>query len=360
MKVLKTLDGLSEAVDMVPCVFDGNPLNLLFVDSVRTADPMDFARAMAAPELVEEERVVFRSRAPGSAGLPRLTLRQRPDPTLLSERLFARFDRLREVISPQSQIGARIERLAAAARPDVVALVVVDGLSYYDLPDEASEPWFVDGPSITQFGFREVMGAPTVSQRLFRLGYRTQRAFTYFDRRDNPLAEELHRQFGDTQVVRVNEFAQVLQNEDLSLSQTFVQVTMPGLDALAHNHRDRPPIEHYRGEIMQRFSDLVTELETGARRVLALLTADHGILWREFLPLEPTLFESGLDGDFHHPRFLKGAVQRDGLKAVRTRVGGFSLLRYPYLTRRLRRTEWGVHGGISAWESLIPLVVHTT
>jgi hypothetical protein len=358
--VLKTLEGLSDAVDMVPCVFDGNPLNLLFLDDVRTADSRTFARTIAAPELVEEERLVFWSRAAGSVGLPRLTLRQRPDPTRLSERLFARFDRLRDVINPQSDIGARIEKLASATRPDVVALVVVDGLSYYDLPEEASEPWFVDGPSITQFGFREVMGAPTVSQRLFRLGYRTQRAFTYFDHRDNPLAQELHRQFGDTQVVRINEFSQVVQNKDMSLSQVFVQVTMPGLDALAHNHRDRPPIEHYKTEIMARFSGLVEALETGKRRVLACLTADHGILWRECLPLEPTLYESGLDGDFHHPRFLKGAVQRDGLKAVRTGIGGFGLLRYPYLTRRLRRTEWGVHGGISAWESLVPLVIHET
>jgi len=154
--VLKTLEGLSDAVDMVPCVFDGNPLNLLFLDDVRTADSRTFARTIAAPELVEEERLVFWSRAAGSVGLPRLTLRQRPDPTRLSERLFARFDRLRDVINPQSDIGARIEKLASATRPDVVALVVVDGLSYYDLPEEASEPWFVDGPSITQFGFREV------------------------------------------------------------------------------------------------------------------------------------------------------------------------------------------------------------
>jgi hypothetical protein len=34
----------------------------------------------------------------------------------------------------------------------------------------------------------------------------------------------------------------------------------------------------------------------------------------------------------------------------------FTLLNYPYLRRRLRANEWGVHGGLSFEESIVPLL----
>jgi hypothetical protein len=34
----------------------------------------------------------------------------------------------------------------------------------------------------------------------------------------------------------------------------------------------------------------------------------------------------------------------------------FALLEYPYLRRDLRANEWGVHGGLSFEESVVPLL----
>jgi hypothetical protein len=90
------------------------------------------------------------------------------------------------------------------------------------------------------------------------------------------------------------------------------------------------------------------------------LTADHGILWRDQLKADERFCPELAPEDARHPRYALGGIARDCARVWRSDGTTYSLLRFPYLTRPLRHTEWGVHGGISAWESVVPLVIRET
>ena len=206
---------------------------------------------------------------------------ERPDPWSLSERLYDYFNAAQHLLPTQRDVGRILHENAAKLQPDIIALMIVDGLSYYDLPDEAEvQPCLVNGVSITEFGHKEVIGKPSISERLFLLGYSHQMGFTYFDIEDNVLASELYGVFGSSQVTRVMTFKECLEHISAEgMSHGFVQITAPGLDGLCHRHQDEPPVKHYIDEILNRFDALVSYLHDGHRSVVACLTADHGILW---------------------------------------------------------------------------------
>ena len=349
----------SEALDAYPCAFVGNPLYLLFVEDAKPiASAETYLRALSSPHLLLEQREFLMSHC-ASWRFPAFQFSGRPDPKVLSDHLFQRFDQAQNLLLTQSGIGEHIERQVNEEDPDIVILVIADGLSYYDLPEGESRPCLVEGPSITQFGYRQVVGKPSLSQRLFSMGYRQQKAFTYFDPMSNPLAADLHRTFGDSQVVRVTEFSDILSDAAMQIPRGYLQVTTAGLDGLCHNHRDRPPVERYLADLLERFERLMEACKTKGRKVLGCLTADHGILWREELKGKEKLIDAATAQNSFHPRYLKGSLVRDYAKPTKGFEGATSLLKYPYLTRSLKRTEWGVHGGISAWESLVPFKMVT-
>lgn len=348
---------LSETLDNTPCVFQGNWLNLLFVEDVQSVAPRALVSSLAAPSLVDERRLVLDAQPPGHR-FPAFSVTSRPDPTALSKRLFGSFDQARHLLQTQSGLSKHISDQVAKTGPDVVAFVVVDGLSYYDLREGQCDPCLVEGPTITQNGFRQAIGRPSLGQRLFELGYRHQHAFTYFDRGSNALSSDLHRIFGATQVTTVRTFEEVLASSAIKSAASYIQVTMPGLDALSHSHRDQPPVGSYIGLILERFEQLAEALATQRRRVLAVLTADHGLLWRDAIGTPKYVGSSTTYSDSNHPRYLLGTAVRNYTRVVRLQDRTYSLLGFPYLTRRLRSNEWGVHGGISAWESLVPLISH--
>ncbi|MBL7209205.1 MAG: hypothetical protein ISS52_03830 [Dehalococcoidia bacterium] len=264
------------------------------------------------------------------------------------------------LLPTQRDIGRILSEKASKFEPDVVALMVVDGLSYYDLPDESDlHPCFVNGASITEFGYREVIGKPSVSARLFSLGYRHQLGFTYFDVETNLLASDLYSVFGCNQVTKVRVFEECLERiNDERMSRGFVQVTAAGLDHLCHSHRDEPLVQRYIDDhIIAWFDKLVTCLKHGHRRVLACLTADHGILWRHCLEGQWTVVNDLQPDDTRHMRYIPGSRLRHYVHVKNCLGNTYSMLQVPYLTRQLRNNEWGVHGGISAYESLVPLIM---
>jgi hypothetical protein len=87
------------------------------------------------------------------------------------------------------------------------------------------------------------------------------------------------------------------------------------------------------------------------------LTADHGILWRDQLPDDPPIVH---DEWTNHARFLTERYLLDHGMVVDGPTGVVTGLGYPYLTRELKNTEWGVHGGFSYQESIVPLIEITT
>jgi hypothetical protein len=352
------LDRFSGAIDLYPASFSGNPLHLLFLDdAAMIGRPRDFVQQLDGPALMEERRQYIVGNPP-SWPFPTFQLASRPDPWLVSWRLFERFDEASQLLATQREIGRIVESRVLQADPDIVALLIVDGLSYYDLPEDTSaEPCLVDGASITEVGYRQVVGSPEISRRLFRAGYSTQLGFTYYPADPDSLAGQILAQFSGSQILKVQTFDEILECLDRArMVRGYIQIAMPGLDHLSHAHHDRPPREHYLQGILERFDKLLDRLARPGHRVLAFLTSDHGILWREHLEGRAVTVGDLLPEDAHHPRYIRGHFLRD-YGRCRTNYGqNYTLLRVPCITRNLRANEWGVHGGISAWESIVPLL----
>jgi len=357
------LSRLSTAMEAYPPAFQGNSLNLLFLDDAKPIrSGRQYISGLDSPKLCDDRREYLVSEENDLWPFPSYNIFRRPDPLVLSERLYETFDTAEDILPTQRDIGRILHEKAVKFNPDIVLLMVVDGLSYYDLPDRKDiRPCLVNGVSITEFGFREVIGKPTVSERLFSLGYDQQLGFTYFDVKTNKLANDLYSVFGSGTVKKILTFKECLEDTDIkNMSRGFIQITGPGLDALSHHHQDEPPVKHYIDNIFERFDSLIDYFTHRHQSVLACLTADHGILWRNSLAGKWSIVNDLQVDDARSIRHIRGSRLRNYIK-VKTGFGGaFSMLRIPYITRKLHNNEWGVHGGISAWESLVPLIIRIT
>jgi hypothetical protein len=362
---MSTLNGdgrvrvFSDALNAYPARFTGNPLNLLFVEDAHPIFVADeYLRQLDAPSLMEERReYLIDSSSPWP--FPPANLDSRPDPRLISELLFERFDDAKILLPTQQDIGRRLEHHARRTNPAIVALVIVDGLSYYDLPACRNvDPCLVAGLTSTEFGYRAVVGDPSVSRRMFALGYVNQAGFSYYAPEANDLSADIHDTISGSQFVKVRAFDEVLMHlRERRLLRGYVQIVLSGLDYLCHQHRDRPPVDHYLEEILSRFDALLESLSEGGRSVLGCLTADHGILWRDVVEDEVQVADDIFQEDIRSPRYIRGAILRPYGRCCRCLDRNLTLLKSPWMTRGFRANEWGVHGGISAWESLVPLII---
>lgn len=348
----------SSAIDKYPAGFTGNPLNLLFLnDAEPIQQPREFLWQLDAPSLMDERRQ-YVMEYPGFWPFPAFDLSTRPDPLLVSQRLFERYDDAPKFLKTQRNIGRLIERKVREHKPDVVALLIADGLSYYDLPEQiVAEPCLVDGVSITEVGYRQVVGNPELSRLMFTMGYRTQYGFTYYPTDQNSLAAEILSRFAVSQTTRVRTFEEILVHLDqVPLGRSYIQISLPGLDHLAHAHHDKPPRNHYLHELLERFQRLIDQVTKKKRKILACLTSDHGILWREHIEDKIQIVRDLLPEDSGHARYVRGRFVRDFGRCCTNFGQNYTLLRMPCMTRNLKSNEWGVHGGISAWESIVPLI----
>jgi hypothetical protein len=349
----------SAALDAYPAGFSGNPLNLLLLDDAEPIPAAEvYLRQLDDLPLMEEQReYLIDQHSPWP--FPRIGLESRPDPWVISQKLFEHFEQAQHLLPIQQDIGRILEDHVRKAAPVIVALVIVDGLSYYDLPEnQDAVPCLVAGISITEYGYRAVVGRPSVSRRMFALGYADQVAFTYYPPERDDLSADIHDTFSGSQITRVKSFDEVLKGiEERQFSRGYVQVTLSGLDQICHAHHDRPPRKHYLGEILSRFDALVDCLSAKSDRILACLTADHGILWRDVVEDRIQIADDLFRDDIRSPRYIKGAILRPYGKRCRSLDQNFTLLKVPWMTRRFRNNEWGVHGGISAWESIVPLII---
>jgi hypothetical protein len=285
-------------------------------------------------------------------------IHNRPNDKRISKALFENFDLAGQVLYKQQDISKLIEEKAQAIDANIILLMIADGLSYYDLPvSEDIYPCLVNGVSTTQYGYRSVLGKPHLARRLFTLGYKETFAFSYYQPGGDNLSNDLHELFSERQFHRVKEFSDVINFiKDQHLNRAYLQVVTTGLDHLCHHHHDRPPLDYYLRQLLARFEQMVDLLQKRFGSVLACLTADHGILWRDRLESDVQIANDLYQEDVYHPRYLSGAIYRPYTKHIKSLGQSVSLLAYPWMTRRFRNDEWGVHGGISAWESIVPLI----
>jgi hypothetical protein len=242
---------------------------------------------------------------------------------------------------------------------DVAIFLLIDGLGYLECADwpERPEPVFVDGPSTTEFGFGEVLRTSGLLDRVLTLvlsasalHYRL-RAYCYWDRR-NELTDQL---FAGAAVEQVRNFQEALSAVTATeLRGDIIFILREGLDELAHRRRELSPSERAAtvAEIRGAFLLLCELVERRGLHGLVCLVADHGIWWREDGPL--TVLDPALDS--YSARFTRYPASQRHAVTIMVRETPHYLLRPGLLARPPRRNEAGFHGGLSAAESLVPLI----
>lgn len=356
----KDLDKFSNLINFFPAVFRGNPLNLLFLnDAQKIHNPFGYLQDVSGPVLMDEKREYFHVKDISEGvffPFPSISIDQRPDPAELSEMLFQRFDIASRFIFSQNDIAEKIINLALNNRPEVVVLILVDGLSYYDLPErENMQPCLVPGISITDFGFRTIIGKPSISNRLFFIGYKKQRAFSFFEY-SNHLSGSIHEGFSESQYTRVKKVDEIFGSlKKFRPKRDYIQIVIDGLDGLCHSHRDAPPIDFYKKRIITCLDEIESIFHKRKISYQIHLVSDHGILWQDAydnFEIVDDLFPE----DSFHPRYTKGTFNRLYGRISSCFGSNYTLFKAPYLSRNFRNNEWGVHGGISAWESIVPFI----
>jgi hypothetical protein len=292
---------------------------------------------------------------------PKMELRLLPDEPDLSHTLVGALGTPIPDLLTQSQIASEVTRTAQGAH--IIVVLILDGLGYEDvLKWRYSNKWqwtrrpcFVDGATLTTAGMPRVVGSPTLAHRLFQQGYKQHFGFTYWERDNNDLTNALFAEFSSSQLMKVSEFAQILDRlAGMRFdTPTYVQIVRNGLDQFVHSYRERPDIRHYLRELDKSIQNLLDLLTTFQRHVRVHITADHGILWYE----QQTVV--AITENPRSARHVAGDFDVSDSRFARIHEPSASYTVAVGLDHTLRRrhtNEWGFHGGISSRESLVPFL----
>lgn len=257
----------------------------------------------------------------------------------------------------QSEIAAEITKRLTGELPEIAALLVFDGLSFYDvaewkLPGAILEPCLVDGVSTTENAMQRLIGSPVLTHQLFSLDYVRRLGFSYWERSMNQLTNTLFAEFPETQLQRVTTFKEVLAELEMSEWQipTYVQIIRSGMDRVCHSHRERPNVSSLLNDLRQDIVSLIAILQETGKSFRLFITADHGILW--YSDQDTVQFARGKS----KARYTEGDVAcEDNVLTLKSDEGTYTVLTGDKIIATTRKvTEWGFHGGISAQESLVP------
>ena len=315
-----------------------------------------------SPDTIEEDSVLFVNLSPSDReeltqvfSFPTIELPPFPSIAQVNKVLPSRFETAN--LFKQSEVAAEITARTAQESPQIVVLLVFDGLSFYEvvdweLPNAKLEPCLVDGLSTTESAMQRLIGSPVLTHRLFDLGYVRRLGFSYWARARNTLTDALFAEFPENQLHRVTTFDEVLSTlkESEWSTQTYVQIIRSGLDGVCHFNRERPNIKGLLGDLKRDMLLLLEVLRETERSFRLFITADHGILWyadQDIIPFAQEKFNA---------RYTEGAfASGDNILMLDTDEGIYTVLTGDkIITKNRKVTEWGFHGGISAQESLVP------
>jgi len=266
------------------------------------------------------------------------------------------------------KVAQKIEEDVRQHHPELVVMLLIDGLSYADVLDWGTsvEPCFVDGPSVTyrfydddrdklveKVGFASIVNTPPIYQRLYRLGYRHARGYTYWKPKDNIIADYMFTGVPFEQVVNFESILQQIRKENLP-KYSYIQIVREGLDGLAHGKRElrRSEIEGAIKGILDDIERLLATLKSTGFSVCLYATADHGMLWKNEHQLDNRKLADS------KPRYATRYSPELDEYTIRMENGGvpYYLLCYPYLGSAIRANDSGVHGGLSYQESIVPFI----
>lgn len=268
--------------------------------------------------------------------------------------------RLRRGLLTQSELKDHI--LHNVTGETVVVLLIVDGLSYESIRTThlPAQPVIVDGITTTEPGFKRIIygndNVSLYSELLHEKNFTNKFGFTYWDRGQEELSTDLHASMGND-IYRIRDFSEAVEqlSDDAPFtSRTYVQITRMGLDQDSHNKKEAPDHDAVVENIIEDIQALESELSKQEESYRIFVTSDHGILWRNQLPDSPDVI---LDDYKHQPRYVAGREKVPHSMTITNPDGDIvSGLAYPYLAREFKHTEWGVHGGFSYYESVVPLI----
>lgn len=365
-----SLKALLELLDKTPVVADMPSVSRCFL-------PPDVAVYERGYKLIwtldkpgrtlPERAVLLKVESQYSGRFPHVRVEHDPFTPELNKVIYDRFDEISELMLVQSDLASTISEQSGTT--DVVALVLIDGLSYRDVrfwmrahPNETKamnlDPCLVDGPTLTGVAFPRVVGNPQLAVRLFDRGYHNRLGFTYWTRNSNRLTDMLFFAIPNVSVTRdISSLLKQIHEAMLAASdqKTYIQVVRTGLDGYAHHQKRKPPVENIVDSIMREVLALKDLLLDMGKRASIYLASDHGILWRdEFVPQVVGHAPAGAN-----PRVCGWReLYYQDMQGHRFVMAGeeFYSLGYPYLRRSLRIDEQGVHGGISFQESVVPFL----
>jgi hypothetical protein len=180
MRQVATIPQLDTVLALTPIVYEGEPLLLAQLDNlVVERDVWQYVQRVDDLVPMPVERTVllgpvsnYFDRWP----VMRMDARVPADLRQFNRSLFQNYDQVQCFALTQSDVAARIEEDLDV---DVIALLLIDGLSYTDWMDYPGvESCLFEGPTITPVGFRNVVGKPSIARRLFKRGFRKRLGFS--------------------------------------------------------------------------------------------------------------------------------------------------------------------------------------
>jgi len=289
-----------------------------------------------------------------------------PPAEIINRNLPHKIDTARAWLLTNHHLADRIVDDVCQRGYETVIFLLVDGLSYADTlhwPERVT-PCFIDGPSITfsrtsahqidpRVGFPAIINSPSIARRLVEVGIGRQRGYSYWTRAQNDVTEKL---FGGMPLKKVRNFEVAFDeiSHTDNLKGLYIQIVREGLDGLAHSRRELSSYEINAATqaIYQDLRKLVTLLTEKQVFGAVYLVADHGILWRNEHPWQ--LVDHTCDS---RPRYTTDSINEPEFSTTFfTDLQTFTLWNYPFLGRRIRANDSGVHGGLSYWESIVPFI----
>lgn len=374
-----TLKELISLLDQTPVAVDIHPASLLYLprDIVVFESALDAVLLLDSPEIIQPGRWLILGRAhPFQHRFPYVRVEHDPFTTELNEVLFERFDTALQTMLCQSKLASKI--VSNIREVDAVIFMLVDGLSYHEVASWAEEnadvadswelePCLVDVPTLTHCAFANIVGYPSLAERLFSSGFYKRTGFSYWTREDNELTDVLFRTI--PMVHKTNDFSFVVDvtgqmlHENSSPRKTYIQILRTGLDGYAHHQKRLPPIDAVVNDVCREYSRLV---EIGrklrhahGKRTTIYLTADHGILWqRDFQAKQVGEGRPSSSARWSPARELHNQIDKG--RRFQVNDEAYYCLGYPKVRRPLRIDEQGVHGGISFQESIVPFITTET
>ncbi len=377
---IDTIDQLDNLLIRTPLMSERiSPLSLAFLPEMPRifASSREMISVIDAPAIASEQSMIaLEFDTQFAHRFPTVSCEHNPYTHELNQVIHTNTDLIEQHTLTQNQIAHFIVEDCFRYEADAVVMMLIDGLSYSDVIgwDEFPQtiPCFVPGLTTTQEGFQNIVGREeSLSMLLYDVGYRSRFGFTYWTRKTNPLTDVLFRTIPPNSIRTVFSMGEVFEElKVIDVSQAYVQIVRTGLDPYAHASR-LDDLPHNRNATRQSLHDDIYQIRSiladKGKRILFYIVSDHGILWRDEHDLETVGQVPGRS----NPRYVDLSTKswpsagRLSTGVTRQNIGRliegtedttYFQLTYPYLSRSLHSNEWGVHGGLSFQESIVPFI----